>query len=796
MALSDVLVPTEKDKIIAKAQKEVDRIQNFYLEGVITNGERYNKVIDVWSNATNRVSTHLQQELKAADHGFNTFWMMLDSKARGSTEQIRQLAGMRGLMAKPQKSMSGAMGELIENPITANFKEGLSILEYFISTHGARKGLADTALKTADAGYLTRRLIDVAQDAIIAETDCGTIRGIEMRALKEGENIKEHLHDRVKGRVALADIINPLNNEVIVKGAEIITEEIARAISETSIDAVFIRSVLTCEAKRGICAKCYGTNLTTGNISNVGEAVGIIAAQSIGEPGTQLTLRTFHTGGTASLISAQSTVQTKNEGRVSFEGVKFIERKDVDPETGVHSITRIVTGRAGAVAILDADNRVIHRYDVAYGSTLRVQEGEQVGKGGILYEWDPYNNVILTDKEGIVRYKDLIPNVTFRDEPDEQTGYITKVTIDSKDRTRSPSIEIVDAEGNLLQPYVIPVRAHINVDEGDVVMPGTIVAKIPRDVGKTRDITGGLPRVTELFEARSPQLPAVVSDIDGIIAYDKPKRGNRVLTVTSLDGRTRMEYTVSFGKHVLVQEGDFVRSGERLSDGATDPHDILRIKGVSAVQEYIVNEIQEVYRMQGVTINDKHVEVIARQMLHKVRVLDPGDTRFLEGDQIDRLKFMEENDDTKQKVIITERGDSRFKVGQLVLRRKFKETNVELKKKEKKAAGARDAEPATSEPLLLGITQASLTTESFISAASFQETTKVLTDAAVEAKIDNLHGLKENVIMGRLIPAGTGLKGYRDLLVFSENSNIIDAFDQKSASKEVTPSKAARALVE
>jgi DNA-directed RNA polymerase subunit beta' len=796
VAISDVLIPTEKNKIIAKAQKEVDRIQNFYLEGVITNGERYNKVIDVWSNATNRVSTHLQQELKAADHGFNTFWMMLDSKARGSTEQIRQLAGMRGLMAKPQKSMSGAMGELIENPITANFKEGLSILEYFISTHGARKGLADTALKTADAGYLTRRLIDVAQDAIIAETDCGTIRGIEMRALKEGENIKEHLHDRVKGRVALADIVNPLNNEVIVKGAEIITEEIARAISETSIDAVFIRSVLTCEAKRGICAKCYGTNLTTGNISNVGEAVGIIAAQSIGEPGTQLTLRTFHTGGTASLISAQSTVQTKNEGRVSFEGVKFIERKDVDPETGVHSITRIVTGRAGAVAILDADNRVIHRYDVAYGSTLRVQEGEQVGKGGILYEWDPYNNVILTDKEGIVRYKDLVPNVTFRDEPDEQTGYITKVTIDSKDRTKSPSIEIVDAEGNLLQPYVIPVRAHINVDEGEVVMPGTIVAKIPRDVGKTRDITGGLPRVTELFEARSPQQPAVVSDIDGIIAYDKPKRGNRVLTVTSLDGRTRMEYTISFGKHVLVQEGDFVRSGERLSDGSTDPHDILRIKGVSAVQEYIVNEIQEVYRMQGVTINDKHVEVIARQMLHKVKVLDPGDTRFLEGDQIDRLKFMEENDDTKQKVVITERGDSRFKVGQLVLRRKYKETNTELKKKEKKAAGARDAEPATSEPLLLGITQASLTTESFISAASFQETTKVLTDAAVEAKIDNLHGLKENVIMGRLIPAGTGLKGYRDLLVYSENSNIIDAFDQKVASKEVTPSKAARAIVE
>ncbi len=796
VAISDVIVPNEKNEIIAKAQKEIDRLQSFYMEGVITNGERYNKVIDVWSNATNRVLAHLQQQLKATDHGFNTFWMMLDSKARGSTDQIRQLAGMRGLMAKPQKSISGAMGELIENPITSNFKEGLSILEYFISTHGARKGLADTALKTADAGYLTRRLIDVAQDAIISDSDCGTIRGIEMRALKDGENIKEHLHERIKGRVALEDIVNPIDNTLIVKKGDLITEEVAKEVSETSIEAVNIRSVLTCESRRGICAKCYGTNLTTGNIANVGEAVGIIAAQSIGEPGTQLTLRTFHTGGTASLISAQSTVQTKNEGRVAFEGVKYIERMDEDPDTGISEMTRIVTGRAGAVAIMDADNRVIHRYDVAYGSTLKIAEGQAVSKGDTLYEWDPYNNVILTDREGYIRYKDLIANVTYRDEPDEQTGYITKVTIDSKDRTRSPSIEIVDDQGNLLQPYVIPVRAHINVEEGELVQPGTIVAKIPRDVGKTRDITGGLPRVTELFEARSPQQPAVVSDIDGIVSYDKPKRGNRVLVVTSLDGRTRMEYTISFGKHVLVQEGDFVKAGERLSDGAIDPHDILRIKGVSAVQEYIVNEIQEVYRMQGVTINDKHIEVIARQMLHKVRIIDPGDTRFLEGDQIDRVKFMEENDDVKTKVVITEKGDSRFKVGSLVPKRKFKETNAELKKKEKKSAQAREVEPATSEPLLLGITQASLTTESFISAASFQETTKVLTDAAVEAKVDNLLGLKENVIMGRLIPAGTGLKVYRDILVDSENGNIIDAFDTKSTSKDVTPSKAMKALAD
>jgi DNA-directed RNA polymerase subunit beta' len=795
VSISDVLVPTEKDKIIDKAQKEVDRLQSFYLEGVITNGERYNKVIDVWSNATNRVSAHLQTSLKADKQGFNTFWMMLDSKARGSTEQIRQLAGMRGLMAKPQKSLSGAIGELIENPITSNFKEGLSILEYFISTHGARKGLADTALKTADAGYLTRRLIDVAQDAIISDLDCGTIRGVEMRSLKEGENVKEHLHERILGRTALVDVIDPMTNDTIVRKGDVISDEIAQHISQTAIEMVLIRSVLTCESKRGICSKCYGTNLTTGNRSNVGEAVGIIAAQSIGEPGTQLTLRTFHTGGTASLVASQSTVQTKMAGKVLYEGLKFIEREDTDADTGITATVRIVTGRAGAISLLDPDNRVIHRYDVAYGSTLRVADGQLVDKQDILYEWDPYNNVILTDRAGIVRYKDLIPNVTYRDEPDEQTGYITKVTIDAKDRTRTPAIEVVDEEGNLLQNYLIPIRANITVEQAEHVLPGTVLAKIPRDVGKTRDITGGLPRVTELFEARSPQQPAVVADIDGIVSFDKPKRGNRVVVITSLDGRTRMEYTVSFGKHVLVQEGDFVRSSERLSDGSIDPHDILRIKGVGAVQEYIVNEIQEVYRMQGVKINDKHIEVIARQMLQKVRIVDAGDTRFLEGDQVDRFKFEEENDEVKSRVVVTDKGDSRFKVGQLVPKRKFKETNMEIKKKAKKVAEARDAEPATSEPMLLGITQASLTTESFISAASFQETTKVLTDAAVEAKVDNLVGLKENVIMGRLIPAGTGLRRYQDLLVQSSNSNIIEAFEEKEGSKEITPSKAHKILM-
>jgi len=793
VAISDVLVPTQKITIIDKAQKEVDRIQKFYFEGVITNGERYNKVIDVWSNASNRISTLLQQELKSASDGFNTFWMMLDSKARGSTDQIRQLAGMKGLMAKPQKSMTGGVGELIENPITANFKEGLTILEYFISTHGARKGLADTALKTADAGYLTRRLIDVAQDSIISEVDCGSFRGMEMRALKDGENVKEHLHERIRGRVVLEQVVDPLTGNVIVEANQLISEEAARAIAETSIEMVMIRSVLTCESRRGICAKCYGMNLPTGNLANVGEAVGTIAAQSIGEPGTQLTLRTFHTGGSASLIASQSVVQSKHDGRIGFEGVKYIEREDTDAETGMTSMTRIVTGRAGGVTILDSDNRVISRYDIAYGSTLKVVEGDTVKKGDVLYEWDPYNNLILTDRAGTVRYRDLIANATYRDEPDEQTGYITKVTIDSKDRTKSPTIEIVDENGVLLQPYVIPVRAHIMVEEGDVVQPGTILTKIPRDVGKTRDITGGLPRVTELFEARSPQMPAVVSDIDGLVSFDKPKRGNRIIVVTSLDGRTRIDYAVGFGKHVLVQEGDFVRAGEQISDGAIDPHDIIRIKGVNAVQAYIVNEIQEVYRMQGVAINDKHIEVIVRQMLGRVRILDAGDTRFLEGDQVDRFKFLEENEEVKSKVVIAERGDSRFKVGTLVPKRKFKEVNTELKKKEKKMAVARDADPATSEPLLLGITQAALTTESFISAASFQETTKVLTDAAIEAKVDNLHGLKENVIMGRLIPAGTGLKNYQTIAVESENENIIDTFERKSTTRETLASKKAKA---
>lgn len=779
VSISDVIIPDFKNKVIEKAQKEVDKIQDYYLEGVITNGERYNKVIDVWSNATNRISTQLQADFKNDKQGFNTFWMMLDSKARGSADQIRQLAGMRGLMAKPQKSSSGGIGELIENPITANFKEGLPMLEYFISTHGARKGLADTALKTADAGYLTRRLIDVAQDVIVNEHDCGTIRGVDMRAIKDGDNIKEHLHERVLGRVSQEDIIDPVTNKLILKRGESITQEVCAKIAETTLESIKIRSVLTCETRRGICAKCYGVNAATQGLANIGEAVGIVAAQSIGEPGTQLTLRTFHTGGTASTVASQSSVQAKVDGKISFEGVKIINRVDEDPETGITKTSNIVAGRAGVVMILDAEDRVINKSDVAYGSEMKVKEGDVVKKGDVLYDWDPYNNVILTDKVGTVKYKDLIPNVTYREEPDEQTGHISKVTIDTKDRTKSPSIQIVDDTGTVLHTYVIPVRANLSVDNGQEVQVGTILTKIPRDVGKTHDITGGLPRVTELFEARSPSQPATVADIDGIVSFDKPKRGNRVLVVTSFDQQTRTEYVIPFGKHIFVQEDDVVRSGEQITDGAVDPHDILRIKGLNAVQEYIVNEIQEVYRLQGVKINDRHIEVITRQMMQKVRIIDPGDTRFLEGDQLDRFKFEEENDDMKSRVVVLERNDSRLKIGQLVGKKKFREINLEIKKKGKKVAIARDAEPATSEPLLLGITQASLQTESFISAASFQETTKVLTDAAVEAKVDNLLGLKENVIMGRLIPAGTGLRKYRDIIVDSEVGNVVEDYDTK-----------------
>ncbi len=763
VSLEDVQVPKEKEDIITKAQKNVDEVYTQYTRGFITNGERYNKVIDIWTRATTRVAEKLFESLQHSREGFNSLYMMVDSGARGSKEQVRQLAGMRGLMAKPQKSLSGATGELIENPIIANFREGLSILEYFISTHGARKGLADTALKTADAGYLTRRLVDVAQDAIVKEEDCGTIRGVVTSALKEGEDVKEPLSERILGRVAVHDVVDPLPREMMVKAGEMIDEEKANRIAETSIETVEIRSVLTCEAKRGICARCYGRNLSTSKLVQVGETVGIIAAQSIGEPGTQLTLRTFHTGGAASLSASQSQVTSKFDGKLSYEGIKSIT---IDGNDGPKII---VSGRSGVVNVLDRDNRMLTKYDAPYGATLLVKDGSKIAKGEIIYEWDPYNAVIISEHAGRIKYTDLKDNVTYREEPDEQTGHIQKVVIDSRDRTLSPSIVVTDAKGKKIASYIIPTRAHIIVDDGQQIGAGTLLVKIPRDIGKNRDITGGLPRVTELFEARSPQDPAIVSEIDGTVSFGARKRGSREVIVTSHDRKDIRKYPIPLGKHVLVQENDVIRAGERLSDGSIDPHDILRIKGVREVQEYLVNEIQEVYRIQGVKINDKHIEVIVRQMMQKLRVVNSGDTKFLEGDYLDKLKFEHENEELRDKVVIISKGDSKFKNGQIISKKKARETNGELRKKSKKVIEYKNAEPATSEPVLLGITSAALSTDSFISAASFQETTKVLTDAAIEGRVDNLLGLKENVIMGHLIPAGTGLKYFKDIIVTTKD---------------------------
>ncbi len=767
VSISDVVIPDLKKEIIAKAQKDVDVFEHQYRQGVLSSGERYNKIIDTWSTATNRVADKLYDVMKNDKQGFNTFWMMLDSKARGSKEQIRQLAGMRGLMAKPKKTLSGSSGELIENPIISNFKEGLSILEYFISTHGARKGLADTALKTADAGYLTRRLHDVAQDVIISEDDCGSMRGVEITALKDGEEVKEPLSERIYGRVAVQDVIDPLTNETILEAGISIDLEKAEEIQASSVEKVNIRSVLTCESRRGVCAKCYGKNMATGDLVDTGEAVGTIASQSIGEPGTQLTLRTFHTGGTAALVASQSEVNAKFDGIVQFENVRTVSFEGDD------GTVTVAVSRSGVINIIDQQsNRVLTKYDVMYGADLSVHDGEKVKKGQKIFEWDPYNMSIIAEVAGKIRYRDLVLNVTFREVNDEQTGHISKLVIDSRDRTKSPSIEIIDDDGAVLKTYNIPSRAQLRVDDNDLIGIGTPMAKIPRDMGRTRDITGGLPRVTELFEARSPQNPAVVSDIDGLVSFGKHKRGQRVINVTSLDEKTVMEYSVPMGKYILVQEGDFVRSGDRLSEGSINPHDILRIKGSNAVQEYLVNEIQEVYRMQGVKINDKHIEVIVRQMLQKVKIVDSGDSAFLENDQIDKLRFYDENQSLKNMVVVTDKADSKFNEDTLYSRRKVRDANIELKKQDKVVAAYRPAEPAIAEPILLGITQASLTTESWLSAASFQETTRVLSDASVAAKVDNLNGLKENIIIGQLIPAGTGLRHYQQMTVISEVGDI------------------------
>jgi DNA-directed RNA polymerase subunit beta' len=759
----DMIVPEEKETLITKANKRVEGILNEHEQGVITDAERYNKIIDVWTHTTNDVSRALMEKIRLHNNGFNSLHMMVDSGARGSQEQVRQLAGMRGLMMKPQKTLSGQAGEIIENPIVANFKEGLSVLEYFISTHGARKGLADTALKTADAGYLTRRLVDVSQDVIITEIDCGTILGIEVTALKDVEQEREPLAERITGRTAQEDVYDPRNDELIIAAGDMITEDIAEKIEDANIDSVYIRTVLTCESKRGVCAKCYGRNLTTGKLVEIGEATGIIAAQSIGEPGTQLTLRTFHLGGTSSRIASQSQVETSVEGEVKFERISYVEKSDF------LGTVKVVTGRRGALGIYDENNRQIKKYDVPYGAELMVSEGAKVRKRSPLYNHDPYNSVILTDIPGRVSFVDLIDGVTLQQVTDEQTGHVQKVVIESKDKNLTPSISI-ESEDGTRKSFNLPTRSYLSVEEGEAISAGTILAKISKQQAKSRDITGGLPRVTELFEARSPQEPAIVSEIEGIVKFGGRKKGSREIIVTAPDGSDEKKYNVPLGKHILVQDGDEIPAGEKITDGPINPHDILKIKGTSAVQEYLVNEIQDVYRLQGVKINDKHIEVIVRQMLQKVKIVSPGDTRFLEEDVVDRNEFIEENNKIMTMVYVEDKGDSKLKDGQLVLKSKAREIIADIKKKDKKPPQVRDAEPATFEHILLGITQAALSTESFISAASFQETTKVLANAATEAKIDKLLGLKENVVMGHLIPAGTGLRKYRNILLKSEET--------------------------
>ena len=710
VAVDDVVVPKQKDEIIDEAQAEVKKVRDQYANGIITDGERYNKIIDIWTHATSSVSRAVQRALEEADEGFNSVFVMKDSGARGSEDQVKQLGGMRGLMNKPQKKLTGAVGEIIETPIIASFKEGLSVLEYFISTHGARKGLADTALKTAEAGYLTRRMVDVAQDVVISDIDCGTRQGIWIGALKDGEEIVEPLADRIVGRVLLEDAIDQDGN-VVVTADSLLEEEDANRIAQAGFEQVRIRSVLSCESDRGVCAKCYGRNLASGRIVNIGEAVGVIAAQSIGEPGTQLTLRTFHIGGTASRIAEQSEITARRAGTVNLVNIATVAH----PELG-----RVVTGRNGEIELKDEQNRVRHRINVPYGSVLTVEEGDEVDAAQVVYEWDPYSNSIITDRAGTVKFTDLKDDVTIREEFDETTGMSARVVVEQRDRSLSPTIEVDGTEGT--RTYIIPVGARLLVADGDQIHPGSGLAKIPRERTKTRDITGGLPRVAELFEARRPKEPAVISEIDGSVDFGGLVRGNREVLVTSPDGE-ECKYLVPYGKHLRVHEGDHVVAGERLSEGAVNPHDILAVQGVHKVQEYLVNEIQDVYRLQAVEINDKHIEAIVRQMLQKVKVLDPGDTNFLEGEEIDKIRFSRENEK-----VIGEGGD-----------------------------------PATCQPILLGITRASLRTDSFISAASFQETTRVLTEAAVQGKVDHLRGLKENVIIGRLIPAGTGSSHYRGI---------------------------------
>ncbi len=758
--LSDVVVPKEKTEILGKAQVDVDEVWDNYNMGLITNNERYNQIIDIWTRANTRLTTTVLDHLSNDKQGFNSVYMMLDSGARGSKEQIRQLGGMRGLMAKPRKSGSSGGGEIIENPIISNLKEGLSVLEYFISTHGARKGLADTALKTADAGYLTRRLVDVAQDVVITEEDCGTLRGIPTSALKDNEEIVEPLFERIVGRTSLFDIYHPLTDEVLVEAGEELDEDKAKLVDDAGVEEVEIRSVLTCEAKRGVCVKCYGRNLTNNLIAQKGDAVGIIAAQSIGEPGTQLTLRTFHVGGTASNVATESQLIAKFDGVLELDSMRTIDFVDSDGEKIVK-----VLGRTGEARINDPETgKNLITNHIPYGSTMHKKNKAKVKKGDVICGWDPYNAVILSNATGKVEFENLLDGITYREEADEQTGHREKVIIETRDKKKIPTLNIAGKEPI---SYNLPVGAHVVVDDSDKVTSGQVLVKIPRILGKVRDITGGLPRVTELFEARNPSNPAVVSAIDGVVSFGGIKRGNREVIIESKDGETK-KYLVPLTKHILVQENDFIRAGMPLSDGSITPADILSIKGPFAVQSYLVNEIQEVYRLQGVRINDKHIEVIVRQMMRKVVVNDPGDTRFLEKDMVDKFDFISENDDMFDKKVVTEAGESEnLKVGQIVTLRQLREENSFLRRNDKALVEHREAISATASPILQGITRASLGTKSWISAASFQETTKVLSTASIAAKRDGLKGLKENVIVGHLIPAGTGLRDFQKLIVGS-----------------------------
>ena len=761
--LGDIIIPKEKETLVQKGYDEVEQVVNNYNMGFITNNERYNQVIDIWTHVNSELSNILMKTISSDDQGFNSVYMMLDSGARGSKEQIRQLSGMRGLMAKPQKAGAEG-GQIIENPILSNFKEGLSVLEYFISTHGARKGLADTALKTADAGYLTRRLVDVSHDVIITEEDCGTLRGLVCTDLKNNDEVIATLYERILGRVSVHDIIHPTTGELLVAGGEEITEEIAKKIQDSPIESVEIRSVLTCEAKKGVCAKCYGRNLATSRMVQKGEAVGVIAAQSIGEPGTQLTLRTFHAGGTAANIAANASIVAKNNARLEFEELRTV---DIVDEMGESA--KVVVGRLAEVRFVDVNTGIVlSTHNVPYGSTLYVSDGDLVEKGKLIAKWDPFNAVIITEATGKIEFEGVIENVTYKVESDEATGLREIIIIESKDKTKVPSAHILTEDGDLIRTYNLPVGGHVIIENGQKVKAGEVIVKIPRAVGKAGDITGGLPRVTELFEARNPSNPAVVSEIDGEVTMGKIKRGNREIIVTSKTGEVK-KYLVALSKQILVQENDYVRAGTPLSDGATTPADILAIKGPTAVQEYIVNEVQDVYRLQGVKINDKHFEIIVRQMMRKVQIEEPGDTRFLEQQVVDKLEFMEENDRIWGKKVVVDAGDSQnLQPGQIVTARKLRDENSMLKRRDLKPVEVRDAVAATSTQILQGITRAALQTSSFMSAASFQETTKVLNEAAINGKIDKLEGMKENVICGHLIPAGTGQREFEKLIVGSK----------------------------